>query len=282
MIVASRMAFVTRAATLMVVASAVAAAQQPAETPVARLVVEPAQVTVEAGKPAPIKLTAYAANGSVIANAAVRWQGGGRNVTVTETSITGRQAGNFELTAVAAGANGQQVTVVLPVTVKWPALARLEIVPAEGRLYTNTTLANRLRGWHADSSERGGINGNWRSSNAAVATVDRFGNVTGVRAGSATISAELDGVRATRTFTVAANPVARLEITVKEDQFRTGDVVHLTATARSAAGATVADAPVTWTYTYVPDDSIAPNGVPGGAGIVQFGVSPATTRVATP
>ena len=28
---------------------------------------------------------------------------------------------------------------------------------------------------------------------------------------------------------------------------------------------------MTWAYSYVPDDSIAPNGLPGGAGIVQFG-----------
>lgn len=278
MIVASRLVFVTRAVTRALViasllpefgsAQGAAGAAAPA---VSRIVVEPSSVVLEAGKTVPIKFTGYDAAGQVIPNFAPRVQGGGRNVTVTENTITARSAGNFELTASAAGANNQVVTVVFPVRVTWPALARLEIVPAEGRLYANTTLATRLRGWHADSSERAGVSATWRSSNAAVATVDRFGNITGVRAGSATISAEVDGVRATRTFTVAANPVARLDITVKEDQIRTGDVIHLTATARRADGTAVTDAPVTWTYTYTPDDSIAPAGIPGGAGIVQFG-----------
>lgn len=175
------------------------------------------------------------------------------------------------MTVAGPGANNQMVTVVVPVNVTWPALARLEIVPAEGKLYANTTLQNRLRGWHADSSERGSVSATWKSSNAAVATVDRFGNVGGIKAGAVTITAETDGVKATRTYLVATNPVSKLEITVKDDQIRTGDVIHLTANAKKADGGIVGDAPVTWTYTYTPDDSIAPNGVPGGAGIVQFG-----------
>lgn len=188
-----------------------------------------------------------------------------------EGTLTARAAGSFEMTVAGPGANNQMVTVVVPVNVTWPALARLEIVPAEGKLYANTTLQNRLRGWHADSSERGSVSATWKSSNAAVATVDRFGNVGGIKAGAVTITAETDGVKATRTYLVATNPVSKLEITVKDDQIRTGDVIHLTANAKKADGGIVGDAPVTWTYTYTPDDSIAPNGVPGGAGIVQFG-----------
>ena len=272
MIVAQGMRFVTRLAAASFAVTSVAMAQTPAPAPVvARITVEPASITAEAGKTVPVKFTGYDAAGRVIPGFAPRVQGGGRSVTVTETSLTPRVAGNFELTASAPGANNQTISVTIPLRVTWPALARLEIVPAPGRLYTNTTLANRLRAWHGDSSERGGVSGNWRTSNAAVATVDRFGNVSGLRAGSVTITAELDGARTTRTYTVAANPVSKLEITVKDDQIRTGDVIHLTANAKKADGSNVADAPVTWTYTYTPDDSIAPNGIPGGAGIVQFG-----------
>ena len=284
MIVAHGMRFVTRviAAGLMVAGvgtSAVAQnppppagrAQPAADTPVARIVVDPAQITTMAGKATSFKVTAFDAAGAVIAGFVPRVQGGGRNITVGENTLTARQAGAFEIIVTGAGANNQTVSVTVPVQVSWPALARMEIVPAEGKLYSNTTLANRLRGWHADSSERMGVMANWKSSNAAVATVDRFGNVTGVKAGSATITAETDGVKTTHTYAVAANMVSKLEITVKEDQIRTGDVIHLTANAKKADGAVVGDAPVTWSYSYVPDDSIAPNGLPGGAGIVQFG-----------
>ena len=274
MIVAQGMRFVTRFVTRFVAAAAVVGAiaqSAHGQNPVARITVEPAQITTQAGKAASFKVTAYDAAGAVIANPGLRIQGGGRNITVGEGTLTARAAGSFEMTVAGPGANNQMVTVVVPVNVTWPALARLEIVPAEGKLYANTTLQNRLRGWHADSSERGGVSATWKSSNAAVATVDRFGNVGGIKAGAVTITAETDGVKATRTYLVATNPVSKLEITVKDDQIRTGDVIHLTANAKKADGGIVGDAPVTWTYTYTPDDSIAPNGVPGGAGIVQFG-----------
>jgi hypothetical protein len=273
MIVAQRLRSVTRGISAGVISLVIAGPAFAQGNPAAvRLVAEPAALTVETGKPARLpKITAYNASGAPIANATLQFRGAGRAMQVTDSTVTARNAGNFEITVATPGANNQVVSLTIPVLAKWPALAKLEIVPMEGRLYTNTTLQNRLRGWHADSSERAGVSGTWRSSNASVASVDRFGNVTGVRAGTATITADVDGVRTTRTFTVATNPVARLEITLKDDQFRTGDVIHLTARARTASGGVVADAPVTWTYTYTPDDSIAPNGIPGGAGIVQFG-----------
>jgi hypothetical protein len=247
-------------------------AQGAAQPAVARLAAVPSSMTVETGKAIPLpKITAFDASGREITGFVPNIQGPRRAVTITDTEITARNAGNFELTVNAPGANNQVVSITIPLIAKWPALARLELVPGQGRLYVNTTLTNRLRGWHADSSERSSVTGTWRSSNATVASVDRFGSVTGLRPGTTTVSAEVDGVRATRTFTVAANPVSRLEITLKEDQIRTGDVIHLTAQAKTSAGAVVGDAPVTWSYTYTPDDSIAPNGVPGGAGIVQFG-----------
>ena len=274
MIVAHVLRSVTRVARAGSAVGALAGsllAQAPAEQPVAKLVASPAQVTTQAGKATPFEVKAYNAAGVEIKNFTMRVQGGGRNLTVGDNTLTARQAGNFEIAITAPGANNQAVTITIPVLVTWPPLSRLEIVPAEGRLYANTTLTNRLRGWHADSSERSGVSGTWKSSNVAVATVDRFGNVSGVRAGTATVTATVDGVAATRAFTITANPIARLEITVKDDQIRQGDVIHLTANAKKADGSLVADAPVTWTYTYTPDDSIAPNGLPGGAGIVQFG-----------
>ncbi|HSA55048.1 MAG TPA: hypothetical protein VLE53_05055, partial [Gemmatimonadaceae bacterium] len=91
------------------------------------------------------------------------------------------------------------------------------------------------------------------------------------RAGAVTITAEADGVRGEARYTVVPNPVTSLEIGVAETSIRTGDVIHLEATAKRADGTPVPDAPVTWSYTYAPDDSIVPGGLPGGGGIVQFG-----------
>jgi hypothetical protein len=161
------------------------------------------------------------------------------------------------------------VLVRIPVTVTWPDIAKVSITPEPGRLYTGVTLAHSAQALHADGSERRDAPITWRSSNAAVATVDRFGNVTAIAPGAVTITAESEGHRAQIRHTVAPNPVARLSIDVAENVVRSGDVLHLKATPRRTSGAVVPDVPITWSYTYVPDDTIA---APGATGIIDRGL----------
>lgn len=241
---------------------------------VARLVAEPASLTMRTGETRPFTVVAVDAQGNVVADAPLRVSGPRGAVLVRDGEVKALKAGRYDIVAsTSSRAEGAPAPIVLevPITVTWSPVTRLEITPAPGRLYTGITLAHTARGWHDDDSERKGLATTWRSSDDRIATVDRFGNVTGRGAGDVTITAEAEGVRAERRYTVAANPVTTLELGVEESSVRTGDVVHLVATARDARGGAVADAPITWTYTYTPDDSIAPSGLPGGAGIVQFG-----------
>ncbi|MBX7120129.1 MAG: Ig-like domain-containing protein [Gemmatimonadaceae bacterium] len=280
--------FVTQtlgAALTLAAAAGLAAAQQagaapadrpamrnaPAEAiPAARLVAEPASLALRAGQTVPFRVRAFDANGREIANPFVQVRASNRGVRFADTTVTATAAGRYEATAMALGANGAPISITIPITVTWPALTRLEIAGTAGPLYAGLTQAQKLNGWHADGSERTGLTASWRSSDPRVATVNRFGDVTALAAGTVTVTAEAEGVKATRTYTIGTNPVARIEIGIAESQIRTGDVLHLKATARRANGQVVADAPITWSYTYVPDDSIAPAGLPGGAGIVQF------------
>jgi plastocyanin len=239
---------------------------------VVRLVAEPAKVTVQAGQSVPFTVKALDAQGNVVADAPMRVGGPRGAVWVEDGELRGIRAGSYQVTATtasrAAGAP-PPVTLTVPVTVTWPAVTRVELVPAPGRLYTGVTLAHRARALHADGSERRGATFTWTSSNPAVATVDRFGSVRGVKPGAAVITAAADGVKGEQRYTVAANPSARIELAIKETEVRTGDVVRLAGTVRSARGAAVADAPITWSYVYTPDDTIA---APGGAGIIDDGL----------
>ena len=269
-------ALVTRGASLglLVMGSAgIGGAQQAPATPapeIAKLVAEPAALAVKAGAETAFRVRAYDAAGREIPGAFVRVMAGTRALRFTDTSVVANAAGKYEATAMAQGANGAPVMLTIPVTVSWPALARVAIVTESNTLYAGVTESQKLLGWHADSSERTGLSGSWRSSNPAIATVNRFGELTGVAPGAVTISVEAEGVRGSKTFTVLPNPVARVEIQMPESQMRTGDVIHLKAVARRANGSEVANYPITWSYTYVPDDTLAPGGIPGGAGIVQF------------
>jgi hypothetical protein len=247
------------------------AQQQPGavtDTAVARLTVEPTSFVLKAGETAPIKVTAYDDKGNVLRAARIRVSGPRGAVAVSDSLVKALRAGRYEIVA-SAGGRASTVTARVPIAITWPGVTRVTITPEPGRLYAGVTLAHDARAFHADSSERREAVIAWRSSNDRVATVDRFGNVTAIAPGPVTITAEFEGSRAAIRHTVAPNPVASLSIDVAESTVRSGDVLHLKATAKRASGGVIADMPVTWSYTYVPDDTIA---APGATGIIDRGL----------
>jgi hypothetical protein len=275
---------VTTAAAILAASVAPLHAQQPAAPAarteaeaaraVAKLVAEPASLTMRTGDSTAFVVRALDAQGNVVADAPLRVSGPRGAVLVGEGRVKALRAGSYRImasTASRAPDAPAPITLEVPVTVTWAPLKTIALTADSGTLYTGVTLAHRARGYDADRHERAGLVTTWRSSNPAVASVDRFGNVTGLKPGAVTITATAEGITAEQRYTVVANPVATLEIGALEPTIRTGDVIHVQATARRANGTAVPDAPITWSYTYAPDDSIAPAGLPGGAGIVQFG-----------
>lgn len=246
------------------------AAGQASGPVVARLVAEPASISLRAGESVALKVTAYDAAGKPIPDAVVRVNVPRRSGTYTDGKLVAFQAGAFVATAVASG-GASPVTLDIPVTITWPAIAAMAIEAEPGRLYTGLTIGHRATGTHADGAVRPGLVPTWRTSDPSIATVDRFGNLTALRPGTVTISAEADGVRAELTHTVAANPVSTIDLGISETTIRTGDVIRLVGTPKRADGTAVADAPITWSYVYT-----APEGntvkAPGGAGIVDDGL----------
>ena len=246
---------------------------------VAKLVADPATLTLKAGDSVRVTVKAYDAQGREIPDAVIRVFGARRGVAYNDGMVRAFQAGKLALMAIAERGGGAcggndcaPVQLEIPVMVTWPALAKLQMLTAAGRLYTGATVVHSVKATHPDGSERRTIEPAWKSSNANVATVDRFGNVRTLAPGSVAITAEAEGLTATVAHTVVANPVTSITIGIKDTTLRTGDVVPLNATARRGNGQTVADAPITWSYSYVPADTVAPSGLPGGAGIVQFGL----------
>jgi hypothetical protein len=245
---------------------------QASSTPVAKLVAQPASITTRMGESIDLKITAMDASGKPIHDAVVRVNVPRNAGAFVDGKFQAFRAGTFTVSAVAAGAMGAApVTIDIPVTVAWPALAKLEIKPEPGRLYTGVTLGHSVVAEHADGSARTELTAAWKSSDPSVAKVDRFGNVTALKAGAATISVTVDDKTASKPYTVVANPVATLDLGIKETAIRTGDVIRLVGTAKRADGSAVADAPITWSYVYK-----APEGntvqAPGGAGIIDNGL----------
>ncbi len=259
----------TSVAVVAVAASSIPSAAlfaQPA-TPaaVARLVAEPARLTMKAGQTAPLKVIAYDKAGKVIADAAVRVGGARTEVAYSNGMATAFKAGSFNLTASAAGAPGEpNVSLTIPVLVTWPDLKSIAIASEPGKLYVGTALAHKATGLHTDGTTRGAMTPTWTSSDASIASVDRFGNVIALKPGTVTITASAENVKATQAYTLTASPVASIELGIKESSINTGDVVRLVATAKNAAGQPVPDAVINWSYKYTaPADST--NGAAGPA-----------------
>ena len=255
--------------------------QQPARdtTTVTRLVATPAQLTLQSGQTAPLKVTAYDIAGRVVANPILRAGGARGALQLWPDSVKALRAGDYEIVVTAVQLlppGATPVTLRVAVRVTWPPVTRVVLTAEAGRLYTGITLGHGVKAYHADSTERPSANVSWRwtSSNSAVASVDRFGNATAHRAGPVTITAEADGARASVRYVVAPNPVTSVEVVVDRSTLRTGDVVHLKANVRRASGSAVTDAPITWSYVYTPDDTIA---APGATGVIDRGLFAAET-----
>ena len=233
---------------------------------VARITAEPSRITIKAGQSLPLKITAFDAQGREIADPPVRVNAPRGIMRYSDGQLMAERAGSYSLVVAAAGRGNQPVTLEIPVLITNPTLGRIEVVPEAGALYVGTMLSHTAKGTHEDNTKRLDLRVTWRSSDPAVAAVDRFGNVSALKPGTVVISAESEGVSARKEYRVTANPVAAIDIDIKENTVSTGDVVHLNAVAKRANGQPVADAKIAWTFQYTPDDSTV---APGGPGMID-------------
>ena len=235
-----------------------------------RLSAEPTRLELTLGEAHPLTVTALDANGDAV-DVPIRFAAPRRALQVQDGEVRALSTGDFEVVATAAvepGPDGSVPTVTIPVTVGWPEVARVEVNPAGPTLYVGTTLGHRASAFHADGTRRPEAAASWAISDPDVATVDAFGAVTAHAEGSVTVTATTEGVREDVTYDVRPFPARALSIDGGADAARTGDVLRFSASAARGDGAVVEDLPVTWAYTFEPDDSIQ---APGAAAIVDGG-----------
>lgn len=112
----------------------------------------------------------------------------------------------------------------------------------------------------------------WSSSATGVATVDNAGIVSGVSAGSATISAAADGVTGTLAITVVPIPVSGVYIDNRAPSVRQGGTAQLTAIAQDAIGRTLTDRTINWSSATPAIATVTQTGL-------VTGVAPGTTYI---
>jgi hypothetical protein len=266
---ARRLALSTLTALSLLFAPTFTGEAQAQERPV-RLTAEPVRVQMAVGEEAPLTVTAVGPSGEPV-DVAVRFAAPRRALQIRDGRVRALAVGSWEVVATAAvepDANGQVPSVTVPVVVDWPAVTRVAVDGDGGNLYAGTTLEHRAAAFHADGTRRPEADVAWSVSDPRIATVDRFGAVTAVQEGSVIVTATIDGVSEEVTYRVLPFPATELELAGGSAEARTGDVLRFSARGVSADGATVEALPVTWAYTFQPDDSIQ---APGAAAIIDDG-----------
>lgn len=172
-------------------------------------------------------LTAEVTTGSDVATATVTNDG-----TLT---VNGLKAGTAVVTVKAN--NNAAMTKTVNVTVKENKVKEVNVTSnVTGDFYKNETMSLTATpvGTETDHEITDDVSvKTWKSSDETVATVDpQTGAVTGLKAGTATITCTIAGVDGTYNVTVKENPIASVEITSdKTGNFFINDTMNLTAKA---------------------------------------------------
>ena len=164
------------------------------------------------------------------------WQSS--NPTVLSVDDQGKAtaiaAGDATVTATIQGVTGQTTVSAVDLTI-----SQIQIIPATVQLAIGTTTRLTAIATFADQSTQDvSSQVGWLSSNTAVATVDSTGLVTGVAAGSTTLSASLLGVTASTSIQVNNTSVSALQVIPAVTTIALGTKSQLQAIATFADGST--------------------------------------------
>ncbi len=157
-----------------------------------------------------------------------------------------------------------------------PAVASVVVTPDSTSVEVGATQTYAASTRDASGNTLSGRAITWTTADAAVATVNATGLVTGVAAGATTVSATSEGVTGVATVVVIPVPVASVEVAPDSVGLNVSDTVTLSATTLDGSGATLIGRTVMWTSA---DAAVAT--VDGASGLVTAASAGSTSVIAT-
>lgn len=184
------------------------------------------------------------ASGTVLTNRLITWSSSNSGVATISTNgmVMGATAGTATITATSPGAVQGTATITVTQIVEQDTIT---ISPSQNITTGNTTIFTAI------VRNANGIQLNkpvtWNSSNPGVATISSIGMVTGVTAGTATITATSGGMSSTATITVSAqNNVVTVMVSPKERTIFANQRETQQYTAQLMVNNSPVDATFTW------------------------------------
>ncbi len=230
--------------------------------PVASVSVSPTSASLQTGQTVQLTATPKDASGNPLSGRAVSWTTSNGAVATVSSSglVTGAAAGSATITATSESQSATSAISVTSVPV-----ASLSVSPASASLSTGQTTQLTATPRDASGNPLSGRAVSWSTSNAAVATVNSGGLVTGAAAGSATITATSEGKSGTSAITVTSVPVASITVSPASANVLVGQTVQLIATPKDASGNPLSGRTVTWASNNTSVATVSSSGLVTGA-----------------
>src|SRR5882724_3669479 len=244
--------------------------------PIASVVVLPAAASAPVSGTVQFVAVPLDSTGTALGGRVIVWASSNTAVASVNPSgiATGVAAGSTTIAATSEGKSGTAAMTVTTVTVP---VASVAVSPTPASVPVGQTVQLTATPKDANGNALSGRTVTWSSNNTSVGTVNPSGLVTGVVAGSTTITATSEGQSGTAAVTVTAGPLPVASVTVSPApaSVPVGQAVQLTATTKDANGNTVTGRTVTWASG---NTSV---GTVNGSGLVTGVVTGSTNITAT-
>lgn len=226
--------------------------------PIVSLDVRPSSLELEPGETATLAAVGITAGGEEVSPGAVSWSSGdGAVATVSGAgTVTAVAQGTTRVTASAQGVSGSATVEVGP-----PPIVSLRVEPPSVQLLSGQQRTLTAIGTTAGGDEVTDLDVDWRSSNILVAPVNGNGRVSAILPGTATITAEAQGVEGTATVSVSAlTGATRIDIVGGGFSLAVGETRVVSARLRDADGDNFSGS-ISWTSTNGGVASVSSNGL---------------------
>ncbi|MGH7646112.1 MAG: Ig-like domain-containing protein, partial [Gemmatimonadales bacterium] len=205
----------------------------------------PSPASVVVGGTAQLSAVLLDSAGALLSGRPVAWTSTDTMMARVSSSglVTTRRPGYVTITATSEGKSGSGTVIV---TEKITPVARVEIAPDRPTVALGDTVALTAAPRDAQNNVLPGRQVTWGSSDSTVASVSRNGTVMARREGTTTITALVEGRRATVTLAVTPAPVASVAVSPTAIALEVGDTLRANVQARDARGGVLSGRPVTW------------------------------------
>jgi uncharacterized protein YjdB len=215
--------------------------------PVATVTLTPSSSSLTVGQTQQLSATAKDASSNILGGRTVTWSSSATSIATVSSAglVTAVAAGSATITATSEGVSS---TASVTVSAAVVPVASVAVSPSSVSLIVGQTQQLSALAKDASANALSGRTVTWATSAASIATVTPSGLLTALSAGTATVTATVEGVSGSATVTISATqvPVASVTVSPTSSSLTVGQTQQLGVVTKDAASNILAGRSVTW------------------------------------